>query len=240
MSIQQTLKNLGFSGNEALVYLAALETGVAAAQDIAEKAMLKRTTVYSVLESLVDRGFIFKGQKEGKNRYVAESPENLVKIFDSYQRELMSSLPELLAMYNVKQVKPKILFFEGRPGIKKIYYDTIEEKPEEILMWTTGEMFRMFPDFPGEYLNLRRQRGIKAKRISPADKNWIKRKLKDKDDLSVTKLLPIEEYNIPVEINIYNNKVAFMSYYDEVGLIVESKVIANAMRTIYKLFWKKI
>ena len=66
MNIQQTLKNLGFSDNEAIIYMATLETGVAAAQDIAEKAELKRTTTYSVLEALVKRGFVLKTQNKGK------------------------------------------------------------------------------------------------------------------------------------------------------------------------------
>lgn len=240
MSIHQTLKNLGFSDNEAIVYLSALETGIAAAQDIAEKAGLKRTTTYSVLEALVKRGFILKTQKEGKNRYVAENPENLVKIFAEHQKNLQSALPELVAMYNAKQIKPKVLFFEGKTGIKKIYYDTIEEKPEVILEWNTSEIYQTFPGFPLEYLEMRRQRNIKAKRIAPNDKNWQERQKKDKEDISVTKLLPREEYNIPVEINVYNDKVAFMSYSDEMGLIIESRVIAEAMRTIYNLFWKKI
>lgn len=240
MNIDGILKNLGFSDNEAKVYLAALETGLAAAQDIADKAKLKRTTTYSVLDVLVEKGFILKTQKEGKNRYVAESPDNLIGIFENYQKELKKALPELKAIYNIKQIKPKVLFFEGKPGIKKIYYDTIEEKPDVILEWNTPEIYETFPDFIPEYLNLRRGKGIRARRIGPDDVNYQERKKNDKEDMSITKLLPIEEYNIPVEINIYNNKVAFMSYGDEMGLVIESKVIADAMRTIYKLFWKKI
>ena len=240
MNIDKILTNLGFSDNEARVYLAALETGLASAQDIADKAKLKRTTTYSVLDVLVKKGFILKTQKEGKNRYVAENPDNLISIFENHQKELKKALPELKAIYNVEQVKPKVLFFEGEPGIKKIYYDTIEEKPDVILEWNTSELYKIFPGFPIEYLDLRRSRNIKAKRIAPNDKNWQERKKKDKDDMSVTKLLPLEKYDIPVEINIYNNKVAFMSYGDEMGLVIESKMIADAMRTIYKLFWNKI
>lgn len=239
MQINQIFKNLGFSENETKIYLAALETGLASAQNIADKAELKRTTVYSVLDALVKKNIILKTQKDGKNRYIAENPENIVNIFDNYQTEFKKALPKLQAVYNTKQVKPKILFFEGKAGIKKIYYDTIEEKPDMILEWNSSQIYEMFPDFPREYLDLRRGNNIKAKRIAPDDENWKLRKTKDKDDLSVTKLLSKEEYDIPVEINIYNNKVSFMSYGDEMGLIIESKVIADAMRTIYKIFWDK-
>lgn len=213
---------------------------LASAQNIADKANIKRTTTYSVLTALVKKNIILKTQKDGKSRYIAENPENIVNIFDNYQTEFKKALPELLALYNTKQVKPKILFFEGKAGIKKIYYDTIEEKPDIILEWNSSDIFKIFPDFPKEYLDLRRDRNIQAKRIAPNDENWQARKIKDKEDLSITKLLPPGEYDIPVEINIYNNKVSFMSYGDEMGLIIESKVIAYAMRTIYNIFWDKI
>lgn len=149
-------------------------------------------------------------------------------------------MPELKAIYNIKQVKPKVLFFEGKTGIKKIYYDTIEERPEVILEWNTTEIYKTFPGFPMEYLDMRRSRNIKAKRIAPNDEKWQERKKRDKEDISTTKLLPREDYEISAEINVYNNKVAFMSYGDEMGLIIESKVIADAMRKIYNIFWKKI
>lgn len=66
MEINRILENLGFSDNEAKVYLAALETGLSSAQDIADKAKLKRTTTYSVLDVLVRKGFILKTQKKAK------------------------------------------------------------------------------------------------------------------------------------------------------------------------------
>ncbi|MEI6144413.1 MAG: helix-turn-helix domain-containing protein, partial [Candidatus Berkelbacteria bacterium] len=76
--IEATLKNLGFSENEAKVYLASLEMGVSSAQEIAKKADILRTTGYSVLEQLVVRGVIIKTKKNSVNRYFAESPESLV------------------------------------------------------------------------------------------------------------------------------------------------------------------
>ena len=47
------LKNLGLSEKAAQVYLASLELGEAPVQKLAERAGLKRTTVYYVLEELV-------------------------------------------------------------------------------------------------------------------------------------------------------------------------------------------
>lgn len=237
--IHQTLENLGFSRNEAKMYLAALEAGTASAQTIAAKARLKRTTVYSLLDALIAKGFVVETKESGKTRYVAESPENLVQTFERYQQNLHKALPELKAIHNTKAVKPKVQFFEGRDGILKIYEDTIREKPNVILELNTSELFTALPEnFPKEYVAERLKHHIRAQRLAPEDKHWTAHKANDAKEISETKLLPPEQFAIPVEINVYNDKVAVMSYSDEMGLIIESKGIAQAMRTVYTLLWK--
>ncbi|MFA5993924.1 MAG: helix-turn-helix domain-containing protein [Parcubacteria group bacterium] len=232
------LTNLGLSPNEANIYLAALESGQASAQRIAQKAKIKRTTAYSVLEGMVKKGFILKTNKEGHHQYLAENPKSLAERFKTYQKSFENVLPELEAIHNKRDIKPKVLFFEDEDGIKKIYEDTIKEKPQEILEFNTSEMQRAFPDLPKKYLEQRKLNNITAMRITPADNFWKSHKQADQEELSETKL--IKDFNIPVEINIYNNKVAFMSYADKIGLIIESEGIANSMKQIYELLWKKI
>jgi sugar-specific transcriptional regulator TrmB len=232
------LTNLGFSTNEAKIYLAALESGSSSSQTIAQKAKIKRTTAYSVLEGMVKKGFILKTNKEGRKKFIAEKPKNLAERFKTYQKSFENVLPELEAIHNKKEIKPKVLFFEGKEGILKVYEDTLKENPREIQMFTTSEMFKDFEKFPFEYVDERKRKNIYALRISPKDEMHSKHAKMDKEELSQTKL--IKDFDIPIEINIYNNKVAFMSYVDKIGLIIESEGIAKSMKKIYELLWNKI
>lgn len=240
MTLEETLTNFGFSLKQAKIYLAVLECGIASAQDIASKAGLKRTTTYSVLEELARKGVVVKTKEKGKDRFLAISPRELASRFAGYQRNFEESLPQLLAIYNQKPVKPKVQFFEGSQGIKQIYADTLKEKPKEILEWNTKNIFQMFPGFPKAYVKQRGALGIRAKRIAPNNPDYQGHRNQDSRELSETKLIDPKEYDIPIEINIYNNKVAFMSYGDQIGLIIESEGIAKAMRRIYEIFWRKI
>jgi len=216
-----------------------LEMGVSSAQEIAKKADILRTTGYSVLEQLVVRGVIIKTKKNSVNRYFAESPESLVHRIGASLQSLEKSLPELKAIQNKNEVKPKIVFYEGLSGIRRIYDDTIKSKPEEILEFNTSDMFSSLPNnFPAEYVDARKKNKIRAKRIAPASANWKNHARKDGTELSSTILLAQAEFDIPVEINIYNDKVAFMSYSDQIGIIIEGQGIATAMRTIFELFWE--
>ena len=232
------LTNLGLSENEAKTYLATLELGQSSAQTIAQKARIKRTTAYSILEGLVKKDFILKVKKEDHHQYLAENPKILAERFKAHQKSFENVLPELEAIHNKREIKPKVLFFEDMEGIRKVYDDTLQENPEEILEFNTSEIFKAFDKFPLDYVEERKKKKIHALRIGPKDKLYSKRAQKDKEELSQTKL--IKDFSIPIEINIYNNKVAFMSYADKIGLIIESEPIAESMKKIYKLIWNKI
>lgn len=240
MEIEALLHNLGFSPNEAKIYLAGMETGPASAQDIAEKAGLRRTTGYSVLDGLVLRGIVYRTKDGGKTRYITESPKDLAKRFHDYHAQLEHSLPQLLAVYNKSQTKPRIVFYEGIEGLERIYDDTIKERPKEILEYNTSELFSLLPQLPRYYAPLRRKHKVRARRIAPNDKNWQLHANKDAEELAKTKLLSKKDFAVPTEINIYNNKVAFMSYSDKLGIIIESEGIAATMRRIYELLWARL
>jgi sugar-specific transcriptional regulator TrmB len=238
MKIREILGQLGFSDNETKIYLAALEMGTASAQDIAKKAELKRTTGYSVLSYLVNRGVVGKTIIKNKTRFVAESPEKLLNLVNEIKINITKVLPELEAVYNKKETKPKITFFEGQNAIHNVYEDTLKEKPKEILEWNTNAFFNRFPkDY--NYIEKRIALGIRAKRIAGKGSQWdTTHKYLDEKELAETLVVPKDLFDPQIEVNIYNNKVAFMNYSDNMSVIIESKAIADSMRQAYELSWR--
>ena len=238
MNIEQLLAQLGFSKNEVHVYLAGLSTGSASAQHIAKKAGLPRTTAYSVLDDLVGRGIVGKSKVRGNTRFVAEPPEKLAAFVSELHVNLKRALPELEAIYNRSEKKPKILFFEGKHAIQNVYDDTLREKPKEILEWNTDAYFARFPK-DHAYIAKRMALNIRAKRIAGQGSVWQKQHQPyDQSELSETVIVPKAAFWPMVEVNIYNDKVAFMNYADEMSVIIENKAIAEAMRQAYELSWR--
>lgn len=239
MKTEQLLQKLGFSPNESKVYLAALEMGVSSVQDIAEKAGVKRTTGYSVLSYLVNRGVVAKTKVKGRTRFVSEPPQRLLTLINELEQGIKKSLPELEAIYNKKEAKPKITFFEGKQAVQQVYDDTLNEKPAEILEWNTNAYFEGKAEVDPDYIGKRIKLGIRAKRIAGAGSIWdTKHRYLDEKELSQTLILPKEIFNPQVEVNIYNNKVALLNYAESMSVIIESKPIADAMRQAYELSWK--
>jgi len=237
MTKEQLLQKIGFSQNEAKVYLAALESGLDSAQNIAKKANLQRTTTYSVLDYLVQKGVVGKSKVRNKTRYKAESPDKLLSIVSSLKEEIEKKLPELEAVYNGNETKPKILFYEGKGAIQKVYDDTLREEPKEILEWNTDAYFD-YPTVDPVYISKRMELGIKAKRIAGSGSRWdTKHRKYDSSELSETLIVPRDKFWPDIEVNVYGNKVAFMNYADEMSIIIENKAIAEAMKQIYSLSW---
>ncbi|MCL5666393.1 MAG: hypothetical protein M1383_01320 [Patescibacteria group bacterium] len=239
MKLGQLLRKLGFSNNEANVYLAALELGLSSAQDIAEKAGIKRTTGYSVLSYLTNRGVVAKTKIKGKNRFLAEPPERLLTLINELEKGIKQALPELTAIYNKKETKPKITFYEGPHAVQKVYDDTLAEKPQEILEWNTNAYFEGKTNVDPDYIKKRVALNISARRIAGKGSMWdTKHRYLDEKELSQTAIIPKEQFNPQIEVNIYNNKIAFLNYAESMSVIIESKAIAEAMRQVYELSWK--
>jgi len=239
MQLEKLLQQIGFSKNEAKIYLASLELGLTSAQEIALKAGLPRTSGYSVLKSLNRKGYVAKSVIRGKLKFLSLPPEKLKNKINELNKNLEIAMPEFRAIFNEDKSKPKILFYEGRKAMQKVYDDTLEEKPEEILEWNTDDYFDFFKfDVDSKYIEKRIALNIKARRIAGKGSKWgYKHKKKDKEELSETLIVPKDKFWPHVEVNIYNDRVAFLDYEEQMSLIIESKPLAEAMKQAYELSW---
>lgn len=239
MKLDQFLSHIGFKKNETAVYLATLEKGPISPPQLARETGLPRTTVNLILRHLVERGVVGKTTVKKRVRYLAEPPDILVNNLKSLVKHGEGLLPELAARYNKNERKPRIVFYEGKDAVQKVYDDTLVVKPAEILEWNTDEYFDFHKyQVDPHYIDKRVKLGIKAKRIAGESSRWqTKHKQFDVAELSETRIVPKELFWPEIEVNIYGNKVAFLNYAENMSVIIESKAIAAAMRQAYQLSW---
>ena len=79
----EILKEIGLSENEAEVYLTSLSLGPTTILKIAKSSGIGRTTVYSVIETLKNKGLIHIKPVGLKQLYVAEHPDRLENIIEN-------------------------------------------------------------------------------------------------------------------------------------------------------------
>ena len=238
---ENLLKTLGMNQLQAQVYVAALELGEATMQALARKSAVNRSTIYTFIDELKERGYILETRKNKRKVYSAIHPERLVEMQKSRVTELQNAVPELLAIYNKSGAKPRVTFYEGLQGVEDVYSDMLREKKEivayEDLEDLKGELpKRIFEWFPAE----RAKKDILIKTISrdvPFAREFAKR---NRGLLRETKFITAPKFK--TDINIYGDKVALIDLQgsSQFAVLIENHNLAETMRTVWQQLWDKL
>jgi len=243
LNLRTSLLSMNFSEKEADVYLALLEMGKGTVSSIARKANLNRTTGYHILDSLVGKGLISITGKEPKQEYMAESPDKITELlrkkFDEskkYLDQAIETVPQLKSFHNVSD-RPKVRFYEGEQGLIDVYEDTLTSHEPIISYATFEDMHKTLPNYFPSYYKRRAEKGISIRGIVPMTKMALERQAHNKEEAREMRFVPAAKYNFSPEIDIYDNKVMIASWREKLGIIIESREIADAMKKIYEIAW---
>ncbi|MCX6767033.1 MAG: hypothetical protein NT170_04670 [Candidatus Moranbacteria bacterium] len=233
--------NLTLSQAEILDFL--YQTKVAKASAIAKSIRKSRAIVYKDLEELEKLGLVEKKEKPNQVAlFSAGHPSLLKKLLDQKEaqlkkdKELLDSyLPDILSSFNLAHNRPGIRFFEGVEGMKKIYEEILDDGKDFHLIRTAYEPTYNDKIAPivEEFIAKRVKKNIKTTAIVPSDVDDP-----EKDARWLMKRFNVEKnmYTAPVEIDIFGDKLAILSFGDElVGMIIESKQVAQSLKQIFAL-----
>lgn len=239
MAIKKNLEQFGLTGKKADVYLACLELGSSSIIDIAKKSRVKRTTCYDIVIDLIDEGLISKTLKEKKTLFVAEDPKKLQISLKEKETLLANILPELQSIYNIKGVKPKIRFFEGKEGLKHAYNNTLSFGGEIVGFASDDIVEVLGQEWAEHYLARRIKKNISYRGLLPGKDSILKNYVpKNIHQLRQTKLISPKKYPFSVEINLYGKQhVALISAKEEIALIIEGVEIYNTLKSLFNLIW---
>jgi len=241
MNLEQILQNFGITPRETKVYLAALELGEASPKDLASHAGIKRTTLYEMLPKLFRKNLLNQVVHGKRRHLVAESPERLLAQFQADLNNLKQAQPEFLALFNQIKEKPKVYFFEGIEGMKKIYEDILATKRN--LRAFSGindiiqpELIKWLHEY---YEPIKIKNQIFARNIANESPNI--NKIMPPGELRENKFISAKIYPITTEIIIYGDKVGYTTVRKDslpLAILIENKEIANSMTSIFEAVWK--
>ncbi len=251
--LKTLLQKIGLSDKDAEVYLACLELGTQPASVVAKKAGLKRPTTYLILEGLMKRGLVSEYTGSNVKYFTAVQPEFLLNYVEkrrrelsSHQHELEQYLPQFNSLSNPYSLSPKVRFFEGVEGLERVMDDTLTSKTP-ILCYSSMDSWFAREDTK-QYIIRYAKRRVVDKKIplrginldTPLTRRYIETDYPAEDEkYSDFRFFPKEIKDLSNEINIYDNKVAIVSLgkYELLGVIIESKEIANSQRAIFETAW---
>ncbi len=233
----QVLTKIGLTEKEARLYLACLELGSGTVLQISRKSDVPRGSCYDVLEEMLEKAYVSQLHKEGSLVYSPVDPEVLLKRLEDNRRHFELALPELKGLFH-KQAQPRVHYFEGIEGIKRVYADTLTATTEILNYTNSAEVRLHWSAYDEEYILKRCEKKIFLKCIAPNDACGHEVKQNDDTSLRETRLLSSKDFRFTNEINIYDNKVAITSFHGElIAILIESKEIADTQRDIFKMAW---
>ena len=242
----EILTNIGLTELQAKIYLFLVREGQQTPTEISAGIQENRTTVYSALEKLVKLGLIAQKDRGKISAYIPCHPSVLESFAERRLRSaarqvknLEANLPSLINYYNEHQSAPGATTFYGEEGIRMIQDKVVTAGAD---FYFVRSRYDVLADHDGlnDFRKARMKAGIKAESIAPSESTKHPNETAKKWMLTRT-LLPPNEYNSPIEIDIFGDNVAFINYAKNgMSTLIESPEIADAMRQLFLLAKKHI
>ncbi|MEX0594674.1 MAG: helix-turn-helix domain-containing protein [Patescibacteria group bacterium] len=230
---------LGLSEKEGRVYLAALELGTGSVADIANRAGIKRTSVYNFIDRLIGLGVIIQNTNEPKT-YQAVEPKHLARIQQERLDTIKARLPELNALTNLSSTKPRIQYFEGTTQMQQIEREVLNCKKELLVIWNRQRVVEQLGgrEYMEELDKLRREKKIHIRLIAVQGED-IKFEGGGGDDTREIRWAPTG-MDFPMGISIYDTgKVGLItSQKEKFGILIDSQELEQTLRQMFEAFWQ--
>jgi sugar-specific transcriptional regulator TrmB len=233
--IEDLLREVGLSKNEAKIYQMLLESGPSLVGEISSKTKIHRRNVYDSIEKLKEMGFASWTLKNNRKYFEAVNPKRIMDIFDEKKEKVKEIIPQI-KVRNYKEQNVRV--YTGAEGRKIIFEDKLRYRGEQLVLGAHQPTSRL------SYINLYHQKRI-AKKIhlkmlyptNALDVASHSSKLK----YVKVRILPKILSEAPIAINIYGNKVAFLLYDSErqssLSILVEDKNLNEDFRKYFYAIW---
>lgn len=237
---------LGLSGNEAIVYEYLLKNGESPAGVIIKNTPLKRGVVYNALIDLVKNELATQKIKNKILYFAPAHPEKLRQLLEDEEsrlkkakKTLEANLPSIVSSFNLISGQPGVRVYEGRDGLVKVLNDSLSSKTEILTYADIEGMEKYLGRANDKYVEQRKKSGI-TKRGIVADTAFAREYLKNYDRaVTEIRLLDAKKYPLFLEMEIYDNKISFMTFSEKklIGVIMENEEIYRTQKSIFEIVW---
>ncbi|HEY6736620.1 MAG TPA: helix-turn-helix domain-containing protein [Candidatus Saccharimonadia bacterium] len=237
------LEQVGLNATQARAYLALISAGSLTPPQLSDKIQITRTNAYEVLKQLNELTLAVKSGSGTKLTYRPENPANLEKLMESrrnqvieHETRLRGFMPQLMTYFYTYSEQPGVRFYQGKAGLIQIYEDILRTRQPVSLLRTPAENAFLGLEFMKNYIAQRVKLGITVDALTPDMPQANRDPDVDQAQLFTRTWYAPTAYQAPVEIDIYGNKVALISFgHEAIGMIIESPQVAQAMRQVFQM-----
>ncbi len=238
------LLRLGFTPRLAQLYLACLRRSSGTAAELAQAAGLKRTTVYELLDELCQRQLLSESSDGNRRIYVAENPEQLLRIESEREEMLHKLLPQLNELYADHKTQPRVRYFEGLEGLRLVHEELLRQPNGgeyfyigSILSFarTLGEDY--WSDFTRRRIRKRIWSNALRIRSQEIDRDYGSGKAENYRRVRYLKSLPLTSELASLTL-VGDRVIVTSSGSDYFGMIIEGKELFNTLKLVWDCLWE--
>ncbi|MEM9336901.1 MAG: helix-turn-helix domain-containing protein [Patescibacteria group bacterium] len=237
--IKEVLSDFGLTPHEAAAYVALLQMGKGSADAVASRANIKRSTAYLALESLLRQGFIGKVPRARKMLFVAKDPVELREREQQRMKDVDRLVPLLRSMAAEANHFGTRLY-EGFEGLKAAYNfrrDELQDTEYVGFFGSAEKVDEQLADFVVEWNEENAKRNISSRAIVPGHPSLKAWRQLDAAHKREVKVISKEQYPSNISIEMYEDFVRITLFEEKAALIIESKALALALKSVFELVW---
>ena len=228
---EEILRSLGLNDKEIKVYLANLQLGSSLVQGIEHFAGLNRTSVYDLLKSLEQKGFVSYTLKSGKKYYQSTAPNKIIEMLKEREELVKKILPELNSLAGSVSKRPKVEVYVGKEGLKSIFEGILCEAKEFSVIASKKDLLGLFEYYFPHFVKRRIQKGIKVRMIISGG-------------LPIDKKSPYKFINQDIKTAtwLYSGKIAMISLEEKepIGIVIDEKNFYETQKVMFEILWKAL
>ena len=246
-TLRETFEDSGLHETEVtvLVFLLQHEAGLRAS-DIARRTKINRTTLYGVLNALVQKGLVSSSEERGVLLFQSIQPHLLVDYLERSRERLERNIKRVATIVpEIKRVRsqeeryrPQVKFFDGTEGIKNAYEELVRNNKEKVVYGFTGihAIYNLMGmDWIDYILKKRPAMGVKWLALAVDSPKSREMSAYDHQQLRVTKFLP-KEFGFDIELAAYDDKMFVVSYAEDhpYAMIIADRKMAETIKSLFR------
>lgn len=243
-NIKECLLSIGLTEEEIIVYIATLQADNETVLKIAQNTGIPRTTVYLLIESLMQKGFIRETAEGKKKQYIPASPDKIVSYvtakkqqFAEIASQLQKNIPSIQALYNFNHGKPEMLYYEGHRDVSALLQSVIGT--EELCLQLMSDAGSEFFSQGFEDLRKAIQQAMIASREIVSDSMTDKHYMKTYANMrNQVRYMPAV-YKTMVDYVLFADGMIHITYRNEVpmAICIRDKHIVHFEKVRFNLLW---
>lgn len=258
MNIDETLAVLKLNEKEREIYQLLAKSGWSTVLSLARKCSIKRTSIYNILDGLIEKGFVDIKIDDSTTYYNIADTKN-IQLAIKQEKDKIDKMQEALNTLNSNlpllsigdKSKTSVHFYRGVSGVESVEWKMASVKDSVTLIIATTE----WRDVTGrEFSETMRQRRVENNasirelmnpekyNIIPDDLNLPYTNNKEYiKNLYAHREISKEIFDITNEVIIFNDSTYFYSFDQTDIVVIEiiSKGYANMFRNLFELAWDK-